>query len=164
MKTLVDVGLGYVRLGQSAPTLSGGEAQRVKLASELAKRSTGHTIYLLDEPTTGLHFEDVRRLLTVLSRLVDQGNTVLVIEHNLDVIKTADWLIDLGPEGGSGGGLVIAEGTPEDVANTLGSYTGHFLRPLLGLEGNAPKATKPVAVKKKAVKAADPKPKVARKK
>jgi excinuclease ABC subunit A len=164
MKTLVDVGLGYVRLGQSAPTLSGGEAQRVKLASELAKRSTGHTIYLLDEPTTGLHFEDVRRLLTVLSRLVDQGNTVLVIEHNLDVIKTADWLIDLGPEGGSGGGLVIAEGTPEDVANTPGSYTGHFLRPLLGLEGNAPQATKPVAVKKKAVKAADPKPKVARKK
>jgi excinuclease ABC subunit A len=164
MKTLVDVGLGYVRLGQSAPTLSGGEAQRVKLASELAKRSTGHTIYLLDEPTTGLHFEDVRRLLTVLSRLVDQGNTVLVIEHNLDVIKTADWLIDLGPEGGSGGGLVIAEGTPEDVANTPGSYTGHFLRPLLGLERNAPQATKPVAVKKKAVKAADPKPKVARKK
>ncbi len=164
MKTLVDVGLGYVRLGQSAPTLSGGEAQRVKLASELAKRSTGHTIYLLDEPTTGLHFEDVRRLLTVLSRLVDQGNTVLVIEHNLDVIKTADWLIDLGPEGGSGGGLVIAEGTPEDVANTPGSYTGHFLRPLLGLEGNAPKATKHVATKKKAVKAAEPKPKVARKK
>jgi excinuclease ABC subunit A len=164
MKTLVDVGLGYVRLGQSAPTLSGGEAQRVKLASELAKRSTGHTIYLLDEPTTGLHFEDVRRLLTVLSRLVDQGNTVLVIEHNLDVIKTADWLIDLGPEGGSGGGLVIAEGTPEDVANTPGSYTGHFLRPLLGFEGNAPQTIKPVATKKKAVKAAEPKPKVARKK
>jgi excinuclease ABC subunit A len=144
--------------------LSGGEAQRVKLASELAKRSTGHTIYLLDEPTTGLHFEDVRRLLTVLSRLVDQGNTVLVIEHNLDVIKTADWLIDLGPEGGSGGGLVIAEGTPEDVANTPGSYTGHFLRPLLGLEGNASQVAKPAAVKKKAVKAAEPKPKVARKK
>ena len=149
MKTLVDVGLGYVRLGQSAPTLSGGEAQRVKLAGELAKRSTGHTIYLLDEPTTGLHFEDVRRLLTVLSRLVDQGNTVLVIEHNLDVIKTADWLIDLGPEGGSGGGLVIAEGTPEEVANTPGSYTGHFLRPLLGLEGDVPKAAKVAAVKKK---------------
>jgi excinuclease ABC subunit A len=133
MQTLMDVGLGYVRLGQSAPTLSGGEAQRVKLATELAKRSTGHTIYLLDEPTTGLHFEDVRRLLTVLSRLVDQGNTVLVIEHNLDVIKTADWLIDLGPEGGSGGGLVVAEGSPEDVARAEGSHTGRFLRPLLSL-------------------------------
>ena len=133
MQTLMDVGLGYVRLGQSAPTLSGGEAQRVKLATELAKRSTGHTIYLLDEPTTGLHFEDVRRLLTVLSRLVDQGNTVLVIEHNLDVIKTADWLIDLGPEGGSGGGTVVAEGTPETVAGVAASHTGRFLRPLLGL-------------------------------
>ena len=131
MQTLLDVGLGYVRLGQSAPTLSGGEAQRVKLASELAKRSTGHTIYLLDEPTTGLHFDDVRRLLTVLSRLVDQGNTVLIIEHNLDVIKTADWLIDLGPEGGSGGGLVVAEGSPEDVAAVDASHTGRFLRPLL---------------------------------
>ena len=131
MQTLVDVGLGYVRLGQPAPTLSGGEAQRVKLASELAKRSTGHTIYLLDEPTTGLHFEDVRRLLTVLSRLVDQGNTVLVIEHNLDVIKTADWLIDLGPEGGTGGGLVVAEGTPEHVATVGESHTGRFLKPLL---------------------------------
>ncbi|MFZ9564469.1 MAG: excinuclease ABC subunit UvrA, partial [Ilumatobacteraceae bacterium] len=131
MQTLVDVGLGYVRLGQSAPTLSGGEAQRVKLATELAKRSTGHTIYLLDEPTTGLHFEDVRRLLTVLSRLVDQGNTVLVIEHNLDVIKTADWLIDLGPEGGSGGGMIIAEGAPEVVAKVKGSHTGRFLAPLL---------------------------------
>jgi excinuclease ABC subunit A len=118
-------------LGQPAPTLSGGEAQRVKLSSELAKRSTGHTIYLLDEPTTGLHFEDVRRLLTVLSRLVDQGNTVLVIEHNLDVIKTADWLIDLGPEGGSGGGTVIVEGPPEKVAATPGSHTGEFLAPLL---------------------------------
>ena len=131
MQTLLDVGLGYVRLGQPAPTLSGGEAQRVKLAAELAKRSTGHTIYLLDEPTTGLHFEDVRRLLTVLSRLVDQGNTVLIIEHNLDVIKTADWLIDLGPEGGSGGGLVVAEGSPEDVAAVDSSHTGRFLRPLL---------------------------------
>ncbi|MFM8267528.1 MAG: excinuclease ABC subunit UvrA [Ilumatobacteraceae bacterium] len=133
MQTLMDVGLGYVRLGQSAPTLSGGEAQRVKLATELAKRSTGHTIYLLDEPTTGLHFEDVRRLLTVLSRLVDQGNTVLVIEHNLDVIKTADWLVDLGPEGGSGGGMVVAEGAPEVVAAVDASHTGRFLRPLLGV-------------------------------
>jgi excinuclease ABC subunit A len=131
MQTLVDVGLGYVRLGQPATTLSGGEAQRVKLASELAKRSTGHTMYLLDEPTTGLHFEDVRRLLTVLSRLVDQGNTVLVIEHNLDVIKTADWIIDLGPEGGSGGGTVVAEGTPEDVATVPASHTGRFLGPML---------------------------------
>ncbi|HZI44716.1 MAG TPA: excinuclease ABC subunit UvrA [Ilumatobacter sp.] len=131
MQTLMDVGLGYVRLGQPAPTLSGGEAQRVKLATELAKRSTGHTIYLLDEPTTGLHFEDVKRLLTVLSRLVDQGNTVLVIEHNLDVIKTADWIIDLGPEGGSGGGLVIAEGPPEHIATVEGSHTGRFLRHLV---------------------------------
>ena len=131
MRTLMDVGLGYVRLGQSAPTLSGGEAQRVKLSTELAKRNTGHTIYLLDEPTTGLHFEDVRRLLTVLSRLVDQGNTVLVIEHNLDVIKTADWIIDLGPEGGSGGGLLVAEGSPETVAKVDGSHTGRFLKPLL---------------------------------
>lgn len=134
MQTLVDVGLGYVRLGQSAPTLSGGEAQRVKLASELAKRSTGHTMYLLDEPTTGLHFEDVRRLLTVLSRLVDQGNTVLVIEHNLDVIKTADWLIDLGPEGGNGGGYIVGTGTPEHISSLSNSHTGHYLAPLLGLE------------------------------
>ena len=131
MQTLVDVGLGYVRLGQPATTLSGGEAQRVKLSSELAKRSTGHTIYLLDEPTTGLHFEDVRRLLTVLSRLVDQGNTVLVIEHNLDVIKTADWVIDLGPEGGSGGGTVVAEGTPEHITTVAASHTGRYLKPLL---------------------------------
>jgi excinuclease ABC subunit A len=150
MQTLVDVGLGYVRLGQSAPTLSGGEAQRVKLASELAKRSTGHTMYLLDEPTTGLHFEDVRRLLTVLSRLVDQGNTVLVIEHNLDVIKTADWLIDMGPEGGNGGGTVIAEGSPETVAQTDGSYTGFYLAPMLGLK--QPSMVRPVAKKKLASK------------
>jgi excinuclease ABC subunit A len=134
MQTIVDVGLGYVRLGQPAPTLSGGEAQRVKLASELAKRSTGHTIYILDEPTTGLHFEDIRKLLTVLSRLVDQGNTVLVIEHNLDVIKTADWIIDLGPEGGTGGGTVVVEGSPELVAKTPESYTGQFLAPLLSLD------------------------------
>ena len=127
LKTLNDVGLGYVRLGQSAPTLSGGEAQRVKLATELQRRSTGRTIYVLDEPTTGLHFEDVRKLLIVLNRLVDTGNTVIVIEHNLDVIKSADWVIDLGPEGGSGGGIVIAEGTPEAVAKNKASYTGTFL-------------------------------------
>jgi excinuclease ABC subunit A len=133
LETLVDVGLGYVRLGQPAPTLSGGEAQRVKLASELQKRSTGKTIYVLDEPTTGLHFEDVSKLLGVLQSLVDKGNSVLVIEHNLDVIKTADWLIDMGPEGGSGGGLVVAEGTPEQVAMVDSSYTGQFLRPVLGL-------------------------------
>jgi excinuclease ABC subunit A len=127
LKTLNDVGLGYVRLGQSAPTLSGGEAQRVKLATELQRRSTGRTIYVLDEPTTGLHFEDVRKLLLVLDRLVETGNTVIVIEHNLDVIKSADWVIDMGPEGGSGGGLVIAEGTPEEVAKNKKSYTGTFL-------------------------------------
>jgi len=133
MQTLVDVGLGYVRLGQPAPTLSGGEAQRVKLASELAKRSTGHTMYVLDEPTTGLHFEDVRKLLGVLGRLVDQGNTVLVIEHNLDVIKTADWLIDLGPEGGVGGGRLVVDGTPEEVAATSESHTGRYLAAMLGM-------------------------------
>ena len=131
MGTLVDVGLGYVRLGQPAPTLSGGEAQRVKLSSELAKRSTGHTMYILDEPTTGLHFEDVRKLLGVLGRLVDQGNTVVVIEHNLDVVKTADWIIDLGPEGGSGGGRIVAEGTPEQVAEVPESHTGRYLRSML---------------------------------
>ncbi|MFT4167297.1 MAG: excinuclease ABC subunit UvrA, partial [Microlunatus sp.] len=131
LKTLNEVGLGYVRLGQSAPTLSGGEAQRVKLASELQKRSTGRTLYVLDEPTTGLHFEDIRKLLGVLGRLVDNGNTVVVIEHNLDVIKTADWLIDMGPEGGSRGGTVIAEGTPEQIAANQRSYTGEFLRPIL---------------------------------
>jgi excinuclease ABC subunit A len=133
LKTLCDVGLGYVRLGQSAPTLSGGEAQRVKLATELQRRSTGRTIYVLDEPTTGLHFEDVRKLLSVLQRLVDTGNTVVVIEHNLDVIKCADWVIDLGPEGGSGGGTVIVEGTPEFVAEDKSSYTGKFLASALNL-------------------------------
>ena len=131
MGTLTDVGLGYVRLGQPAPTLSGGEAQRVKLSSELAKRSTGHTMYILDEPTTGLHFEDVRKLLGVLGRLVDAGNTVVVIEHNLDVVKTADWIIDLGPEGGSGGGHIVAEGTPEQVAQIPESHTGRYLRQML---------------------------------
>ena len=131
LKTLVDVGLGYVRLGQPAPTLSGGEAQRVKLASELQKRSTGRTVYVLDEPTTGLHFEDIRKLLGVLGRLVDGGNTVIVIEHNLDVIKTADWVIDLGPEGGNEGGKVIASGTPEDVAGQDRSFTGQYLARML---------------------------------
>ncbi len=133
LQTIVDVGLSYVRLGQPAPTLSGGEAQRVKLASELSKRSTGKTLYILDEPTTGLHFEDVRKLLGVLQRLVDAGNTVCVIEHNLDVIKSADWVIDLGPEGGDGGGTIIAEGTPEKVAKTPESYTGQYLEPMLSL-------------------------------
>ena len=131
LNTLCDVGLGYVRLGQSAPTLSGGEAQRVKLATELQRRSTGRTIYVLDEPTTGLHFEDVSKLLGVLNRLVDTGNTVVVIEHNLDVIKSADWVIDMGPEGGFRGGTVVAEGTPEEVAQNKRSYTGHFLAGVL---------------------------------
>lgn len=131
LDTLVDVGLGYVRLGQPATTLSGGEAQRVKLASELQRRSTGSTMYILDEPTTGLHFEDIRRLLEVLNRLVDQGNSVVVIEHNLDVIKAADWVIDMGPEGGERGGRVIATGTPEQIAATPGSFTGEFLKPIL---------------------------------
>ena len=137
LKTLVDVGLGYVRLGQPAPTLSGGEAQRVKLAAELQKRSTGRTVYILDEPTTGLHFEDIRKLLKVINGLVDKGNSVIVIEHNLDVIKTADWIIDMGPEGGAGGGTVVAQGTPEDVAASPDSYTGAFL--VTTLEAPAPK-------------------------
>jgi excinuclease ABC subunit A len=132
LQTLFDVGLGYIHLGQSATTLSGGEAQRVKLAAELSKRDTGRTFYILDEPTTGLHFEDVRLLLSVLHRLVDRGNTVLVIEHNLDVIKTADWIVDLGPEGGLRGGEVVAEGSPEAVADVKESYTGQYLRTLLG--------------------------------
>jgi excinuclease ABC subunit A len=131
LQTLVDVGLSYIRLGQNATTLSGGEAQRVKLAKELSKRDTGNTLYILDEPTTGLHFHDIEQLLGVLHRLRDRGNTIVVIEHNLDVIKTADWIIDLGPEGGSGGGTVVATGTPEDVAATDGSFTGEFLKPLL---------------------------------
>ena len=145
LKTLCDVGLGYVRLGQSAPTLSGGEAQRVKLATELQRRSTGRTIYVLDEPTTGLHFEDVSKLLGVLSRLVDSGNTVVVIEHNLDVIKCSDWVIDMGPEGGFRGGMVVAEGTPEDVAKVKASYTGNFLAEMLAT--NRAPAKKKTAVK-----------------
>ena len=127
LQTLADVGLGYIHLGQSATTLSGGEAQRVKLASELSKVGTGRTIYILDEPTTGLHFEDIQMLLSVLERLVEKGNTVIVIEHNMDVIKTADWIIDIGPEGGERGGQIIAEGTPEQVAQVKKSYTGRFL-------------------------------------
>ena len=127
----MDVGLSYIRLGQAATTLSGGEAQRVKLSRELSKRDTGNTLYILDEPTTGLHFEDIRQLLDVLHRLRDGGNTVVIIEHNLDVIKTADWLIDLGPDGGSGGGQIIATGTPESVAQNEASHTGRFLKPLL---------------------------------
>jgi excinuclease ABC subunit A len=132
LQTLDDVGLDYIRLGQSATTLSGGEAQRVKLATELSRRATGRTLYILDEPTTGLHFADIQKLLEVLNRLVDHGNTVVIIEHNLDVIKTADWVIDLGPEGGDEGGRVVAVGTPEEVAaQTQRSYTGQFLQPVL---------------------------------
>nr|MBS9780395.1 excinuclease ABC subunit UvrA [Moraxellaceae bacterium] len=131
LQALLDVGLGYIRLGQSAPTLSGGEAQRVKLAKELSKRDTGKTLYILDEPTTGLHFHDIAKLLHILHTLRDKGNTIVVIEHNLDVIKTADWIIDLGPEGGKGGGMIIAEGTPEKVAKVEGSYTGQFLQKVL---------------------------------
>mgnify|MGYP003339953452 CR=1 FL=1 len=136
LQTLHDVGLDYMRLGQPATTLSGGEAQRVKLAAELCKVATGRTLYILDEPTTGLHFADIEKLLEVLQRLVDTGNTVLVIEHNLDVIKCADWILDLGPEGGTGGGRLVAEGTPETVANTPGSHTGEFLNRILGARTN----------------------------
>jgi excinuclease ABC subunit A len=131
MRMLEEVGLGYIKVGQQATTLSGGEAQRVKLAKELSRRATGQTLYILDEPTTGLHFEDVRKLLEVLHALVEQGNTVVVIEHNLEVIKTADWIIDLGPEGGDKGGEIVAEGTPEQVSREPRSYTGHYLAPLL---------------------------------
>ena len=131
MQTIVDVGLGYVKLGQSATTLSGGEAQRMKLASELHKRSSGKNFYILDEPTTGLHADDISRLIEVLTRLVDTGNTVLVIEHNLDVIKTADYIIDLGPEGGDGGGTIVTTGTPEEVIKVEESYTGYYLREVM---------------------------------
>jgi excinuclease ABC subunit A len=133
LQTLHDVGLDYIKLGQSALTLSGGEAQRIKLAKELSRVATGRTIYILDEPTTGLHFADVQKLLDVLHTLVDAGNTVIVIEHNLDVVKTADYLLDLGPEGGDNGGQIIAHGTPEEVAQVAESYTGHFLREILSL-------------------------------
>jgi excinuclease ABC subunit A len=152
LQVLTDVGLGYIHLGQAATTLSGGEAQRVKLATELAKIATGQTFYILDEPTTGLHFEDVRMLLEVLHKLVEKGNTVLVIEHNLDVIKTADWIVDLGPEGGPAGGEIVAQGTPEQVAGTPRSYTGQFLASMV----SAPVVPEPVVEAK-------PKPKRARK-
>jgi excinuclease ABC subunit A len=131
MDALCEVGLGYIKVGQQATTLSGGEAQRVKLSKELSKRATGRTLYILDEPTTGLHFEDVRKLLEVLHELVEQGNTVVVIEHNLDVVKTADWIIDIGPEGGDGGGKIVATGTPEDIVKVAASHTGRYLKPLL---------------------------------
>jgi len=134
LRTLLDVGLGYITLGQSATTLSGGEAQRVKLSLELSKRDTGRTLYILDEPTTGLHFQDIDMLLKVLHRLRDHGNTVVVIEHNLDVIKTADWVIDLGPEGGNAGGHIIVEGPPEEIAEHTVSFTGHYLRTVLNIK------------------------------
>ena len=141
LATLTDVGLTYIRLGQNATTLSGGEAQRVKLAKELSKRATGRTLYILDEPTTGLHFHDIAQLLLVLQRLRNQGNTVVVIEHNLDVIKTADWIVDLGPEGGDGGGEVVATGTPEEVSETAGSYTGEYLKRVLRKAANGKRMT-----------------------
>jgi len=139
----MDVGLSYITLGQSATTLSGGEAQRVKLALELSKRDTGRTLYILDEPTTGLHFQDIEMLLRVLHRLADNGNTVVVIEHNLDVIKTADWIVDLGPEGGAGGGRILAAGSPETIARVKNSYTGAFLKPLLAGRKQGNKSQKP---------------------
>jgi excinuclease ABC subunit A len=148
MRMLEEVGLGYIKVGQQATTLSGGEAQRVKLAKELSRRATGQTLYILDEPTTGLHFEDVRKLLEVLHALVDQGNTVVVIEHNLEVIKTADWIIDLGPEGGDKGGEIVAEGTPEEVAGVKRSYTGAYLKPLM--KGPRAEALAPTPKKRKA--------------
>ena len=137
MDALCRVGLGYIKVGQQATTLSGGEAQRVKLSKELSRRATGRTLYILDEPTTGLHFEDVRKLLEVLHELVDQGNTVVVIEHNLDVVKTADWVIDIGPEGGDGGGEIVAVGTPEDIVKSSASHTGIYLKDLMHLRRSA---------------------------
>jgi excinuclease ABC subunit A len=134
LQTLSDVGLGYLRLGQPATTLSGGEAQRIKLAAELSRRDTGKTVYILDEPTTGLHFADVSKLLNVLKRLVDLGNTVIIIEHNLDVIASADWIIDLGPEGGAAGGRIVVAGTPEEVSENMNSYTGKYLKPKLSVD------------------------------
>jgi excinuclease ABC subunit A len=153
LATLRAVGLDYIKLGQSATTLSGGEAQRVKLSRELSKRDTGNTLYILDEPTTGLHFHDIEQLLDVLHQLVDQGNTVVVIEHNLDVIKTADWIIDLGPEGGAGGGRILVTGTPETVAATPASYTGQFLSPHLASKPKAQPKAKPKGKVLRAVKA-----------
>ncbi|NOX95360.1 MAG: ATP-binding cassette domain-containing protein, partial [Alphaproteobacteria bacterium] len=151
METLNRVGLSYIKIGQSATTLSGGEAQRVKLSKELAKRATGRTLYIMDEPTTGLHFEDVRKLMEVIQELADNGNTVIVIEHNLDVIKQADWILDLGPEGGDGGGEIIAAGTPEDVAKVAKSYTGQFLKGMLkGVSATKVSAKKKVVRKRKA--------------
>jgi excinuclease ABC subunit A len=150
METLKRVGLGYVKIGQSATTLSGGEAQRVKLSKELSRRATGRTLYILDEPTTGLHFEDTRKLLEVLHELVDQGNTVVVIEHNLDVVKTADFILDFGPEGGDGGGLIVASGTPEAVAADPESWTGRYLKEVLARhEARRPPATSDPAAKPK---------------
>ena len=143
METLKRVGLGYIKVGQQATTLSGGEAQRVKLSKELSRRATGRTLYILDEPTTGLHFEDVRKLLEVLHELVEQGNTVVVIEHNLDVVKTADWILDFGPEGGDGGGEIIAVGTPEDVAANEKSWTGKYLKQLLERQTGRAKKSRP---------------------
>ena len=145
LKTLDDVGLGYIKIGQPSPTLSGGEAQRIKLSRELARTDTGRTLYVLDEPTTGLHFDDVNKLLGVLHRLVDSGNTVIVIEHNLDVVKTADWIVDLGPEGGDRGGELVAEGPPERVARVAASYTGQFLAGVLGIARAAPAERPPAA-------------------
>jgi excinuclease ABC subunit A len=163
LQTLNDVGLEYVKLGQPATTLSGGEAQRVKLSAELSKVATGRTLYILDEPTTGLHFADIEKLLEVLQRLVDAGNTVLVIEHNLDVIKQADWVIDLGPEGGDGGGEVVACGTPEQIAAAEGSYTGRFLRELLAMRAAAGSGAESGAGSDAAKKKAAPRKRAAKK-